>query len=218
MSTKSEGHYGAGYLTHERWLSYVTQVSTVMDIQPKTVVEVGIGPGVVGRMIEATFPGCEYMSVDIDSELSPNICASVTSLPFPDAHFDAVFCCQVLEHLPYDLFVPAILELRRVAARRVVISLPDESLFFFLRARGFRKLLPTLWRGVSFPRPFPVRHDFVSHGQHHWEIGKRGFPIAKILGDILRTGLVLKENFRMVERPYWHFFVLDQPLLQKAKE
>jgi hypothetical protein len=123
---------------------------------------------------------------------------------------DAVFCCQVLEHLPYQLFVPAMTELRRVVSRRVVISLPDESLFFFLRMRGSRRFLPKLWKGISLPRPFPERHDFETHGQHYWEIGKKDFPVGRILDDISRTSLVLKDHFRMVDRPYWHFFVLDR--------
>lgn len=208
--TDHERHYGAGYLTRDRWLSYVTQVATLMDIKPRRVAEIGIGPGVVGAMIEATYPGCQYFSVDIDPELGPKVCASVTALPFSDGALDAVFCCQVLEHLPYELFIPAMTELRRVAARRVVISLPDESLFFFLRMRGSRRILPSLWKGFSFPHPFPAIHDFASHGQHYWEIGKKDFPIGRILADISRSGLVLKDRFRMVERPYWHFFVLDR--------
>jgi hypothetical protein len=203
-------HYGAGYLTHDRWLSYVTQVTTLKDVNPQRVAEIGIGPGVVGPMVKATYPDCHYVSVDVDPTLGPEVCASVTALPFSDAALDAVFCCQVLEHLPYQLFVPAMTELRRVASRRVVISLPDESLFFFLRVRGLRRILPSLWKGISLPRPFPERHDFEAHGQHYWEIGKKDFPVGRVLVDISRAGLVLKDHFRMVDRPYWHFFVLDK--------
>jgi len=203
-------HYGAGYLTRDRWLSYVTQVSALADINPGRVAEIGVGPGVVGSMIEATYAGCQYVSVDIDPTLRPKVCASVTALPFDDGAMDAVFCCQVLEHLPYEMFGSALSELGRIATRRVVISLPDVSPFFFLRARGSRRFLPRLWKGVSLPRPFPERHDFEAHGQHYWEIGKKDFPVGRVLADISRSGLVLKDHFRMVERPYWHFFVLDR--------
>jgi len=208
--TDPHAHYGAGYLTRDRWLSYVTQVTTLRDVNPRRVAEIGIGPGVVGSMIKASYPGCEYVSVDVDQTLSPDVCASVTALPFSDAALDAVFCCQVLEHLPYDLFIPAMVELRRVVSSRVVISLPDESPFFFFRARGLRRMLPSLWNGISLPSPFPQRHIFEAHGQHYWEIGKKDFPIGRILTDISRSDLVLKSHFRMVERPYWHFFILDR--------
>lgn len=203
-------HYGAGYLSRERWISYVTQVSAVADLKPKRVAEIGVGPGVVGAMLEATYPGCQYVSVDIDTELGPKVCASVTSLPFAEGSMDAIFCCQVLEHLPFDLFVPALEELGRTTSHRVVISLPNVSPFFFLRARGTRRLLPSLWKGVSLPYPCPVTHDFASHGQHYWEIGKKGYPVSRILEGIGSAGLLLKDHFRMVERPYWHFFILDR--------
>lgn len=205
-------HYGSGYLSRDRWLSYVTQVTTLQDLNPQRVAEIGIGPGVVGPMVKATYPGCQYVSVDVDANLRPEVCASVTSLPFQNSVLDAVFCCQVLEHLPYHLFGPALSELRRVVSRRVVISLPDESWFFFLRVRGSRRVLPSLWKGVSFPRPFPAKHDFEKHGQHYWEIGKKDYPIRRIIDDIGRTGLSLKDHFRMVDRPYWHFFILDKVL------
>lgn len=205
-----EHHYGAGYLSRERWISYVAQVNAVIDLKPTRIAEIGVGPGVVGAMIEATYPGCQYVSVDIDPVLKPMVCASVTALPFADGGLDAVFCCQVLEHLPYEMFVSALHELARVVTRRVVISLPDVSPFFFLRFRGSRRILPTLWKGVSLPHPFPPVHDFAAHGQHYWEIGKKGFPVGRILSDTAAANLKVGGHYRLVERPYWHFFLLDK--------
>lgn len=205
-----EHHYGAGYLSRERWISYVAQVSAVVDLKPARIAEIGVGPGVVGAMIEATYPGCQYVSVDVDQALKPMACASVTALPFAHSSMDAVFCCQVLEHLPYELFVSALRELGRVATCRVVISLPDVSPFFFLRFRGSRRFLPTLWKGISLPHPCPRDHDFAAHGQHYWEIGKKGFPVGRILSDMAVDDLKVRDHYRLVERPYWHFFLLDK--------
>ena len=207
----SESHYGASYLSHERWMSYVHQVTAIADLNPARVAEIGVGPGVVGDMVRTTYPGCDYVSVDIDPTLRPQVCASVVDLPFADASFDATFCCQVLEHLPYDLFRPALAELRRITRCRVVISLPDVSPFFFLRARGSRRLLPGLWNGFSLPSVRQPVHDFAIHGQHHWEIGVRGYPLRCILADIKQAGFTQPQHFRMVERSYWHFFLLDVP-------
>lgn len=205
----SKEHYGSSYLNRERWMSYVYQVTAISDLNPARVAEIGVGPGVVGGMIRATYPDCDYLSLDIDHALRPQVCASVAALPFANTTFDAIFCCQVLEHLTYDQFAPALAELRRVTRHRVVISLPDISPFFFLRMRGLRRLLPGFWNGFSLPSIHQPLHDFAVHGQHHWEIGVRGYPLSRIIKDIEKVGFSHFSHFRMVERPYWHFFLLD---------
>lgn len=207
----SGARYGAGYLSHERWLSYVHQVTALADIAPRSVLEVGVGPGVKSTMVTATFPGCRYVGVDVDAGLGPDVCADVRTLPFGDAAFDAAFCCQVLEHIPYEDFLKGLGELKRVARRRVVISLPDVRPFIYLRARppASRRYLPWLWHGVSLPALPPQPHSFEAHGQHYWEIGKRGYPLRRVLRDMRSLGWARVRDFRMIERNYWHFFVLD---------
>lgn len=207
--TLSTQHYGAAYLYKERWFSFVYQVMALSGIEPVRVAEIGVGPGVVGDMLRATYPGCEYVGIDIDSSLSPSVCASVETLPFANGSFDATFCCQVLEHLPFDQFAVSIGELKRITSRRLVISLPDVSPFFFLRFSHSRRLLPWLWNGVSLPSLFPRRHSFEEHGQHYWEIGKSGFPIRNVIRELQEIGFSGIRHFRMTERPYWHFFILE---------
>ncbi|MFO0579189.1 MAG: class I SAM-dependent methyltransferase [Polyangia bacterium] len=47
-----------------------------------------------------------------------------TALPFADASFDLVLCCDVLEHLPDEAAARTVAELGRVAARHVVLNVP----------------------------------------------------------------------------------------------
>ena len=203
--------YSRGYLSHERWVSYVHQISAVADLQPSSIVEIGVGPGVKAMMVDATFPGCQYTGVDIDPALGPDLSADVRRLPFADDSFDVGYCCQVLEHIPYDDFLVGLSELQRVCRRRVVISLPDVRPFLYLRARppSSRRFLPWLWKGISLPSFFPRHHTYDDHGQHYWEIGKRGYSLGRVLGDIRCLQWHDVRHFRMVERNYWHFFVLD---------
>ncbi len=205
----SSCHYGAAYLYKERWFSFVYQVMALSGIEPARVAEIGVGPGVVGDMLRATYPGCEYVGIDIDRSLFPSVCASVEALPFANASFDATFCCQVLEHLPFDRFSVAISELKRITSQRLVISLPDVSPFFFLRFSHGRRFIPWLWNGLSLPTLLPRRHCFEEHGQHYWEIGKLGFPLRRIVRELNEIGFSNIRHFRMTERPYWHFFILE---------
>lgn len=202
-------HYGKAYLGRERWMSYIYQLDAVRDVKLASAVEVGIGAGVLRAMLESTFPGCNVVTVDIDPLLRPRVCASVEHLPFADDQFDVAFCCQVLEHIPFARLEPALQELGRVARRRVVVSLPDVRPFFFLRARGSRRVLPVLWRGISAPNPWQRGLRYEEHGQHHWEIGRPGYPLRRVLATMRAAGLHLHSHFRMTERSYWHFFVLE---------
>jgi SAM-dependent methyltransferase len=52
---------------------------------------------------------------------------SVAELPFPDGHFDVVTCMEVLEHVPDDVFVAGLAELRRVCRGQLIMTVPFEE-------------------------------------------------------------------------------------------
>ncbi len=202
-------HYNSNYLYRERWISFVYQIDLLQQIQPQSALEIGVGPGVLRFMGSSTLPKCHYINMDLDLSLNPNICADLRHIPLCDNSIEALVCCQVLEHIPFDDFFEALVEFKRVCSKRIIISLPDVSPFFFLRFPGLRRLIPKLWRGYSCESLFPQEHSFEDHGQHYWEIGKKNFPLKRILNEINKLHFKKIDHFRMVERNYWHFFVLD---------
>ena len=166
----SGSRYGPDYLSHERWVSYVHQISALANIAPRSVLEVGVGPGVKATMVAATFPGCTYVGVDIDGTLAPDVRADVRSLPFDDRRFDAAFCCQVLEHIPYEDFLTGLGELKREdQASRADSTGENSSWFtscvtmghkscmaFCIRAAGIMSLrVPTLGFAIAGPPRYP---------------------------------------------------------------
>ncbi len=80
------------------------------------------------------------------------VCGDARSLPFPDRSIDVVLCSQTLHHFPDDEAIRVILELDRVARKRVIVSDLRRS---WLAAAG-------IWM-ASYPLRFhPVsRHDGV---------------------------------------------------------
>lgn len=50
--------------------------------------------------------------------------ASIAELPFDDDSFDVVTCMEVLEHVPDEVFLPGLAELRRVCRGQLVMSIP----------------------------------------------------------------------------------------------
>ncbi len=77
--------------------------------------------GMVGRLV-----GIDIRDYSLYSEIHPHqrIVADVTMMPFTDGEFHTVTCMEVIEHLSDDGVYKALAEIRRVAAKRIIISVP----------------------------------------------------------------------------------------------
>ena len=101
------------------------------DVVGESVCDVGCGTGVLLEKIQQSNPGLQRLcGVDFvveDANALPGIdyvAAKIETLPFDDNEFDTVICTHVIEHvLDYRR---AIAELRRVAAKRLIIVVPCE--------------------------------------------------------------------------------------------
>ena len=95
--------------------------------------------------------------------------AEVDPYPFPDAHFDAVTCCQVLEHFSHSP-LPALTEMKRVLrpGGLIEVDVPNVACFRnrlrLLRGKNitwdyrehYLHAKPLFHKGHSF---YPVRHN-----------------------------------------------------------
>lgn len=196
-------HYNfRDYTTSARWASYFRQVSLAMEAKPRRVLEVGAAGKVFGDIIRRA--GVEYVSLDFDHRVTPDVVASVTSLPLEARSFDLVCAFQVLEHIPYDFLGRALEEIARVTAKTAIISLPDSRPYV-----GLALKVPKL-RQIRFVRHLPYSREHVFDGEHYWEIGKSGFPVSRLRADLKRHFGMLREHC-FVENPYHRFFVLSEP-------
>ncbi len=203
-------YYRRGYDHKKRFISYWHQIDEIAQLEQDSVLEIGVGNKFVSTYLQTR--GFSVTSMDIDPRLQPSCVGSVLHLPFPNSHFDVVACFEVLEHLPFETFSTALSELHRVSNAFVVISLPD-----YTRAYQFILQLPKIGKFQTlFPLPrlrAPI-HRF--DGEHWWEIGKRGYSLSTILGQIEDAGFRLRRTFRVFEHPYHRFFSLvkvDDPAL-----
>lgn len=186
----------------ERWASYYYQLREILACAPKEVLEVGVGDGVLGAYIRRN-TSIRHQSMDIAEDLRPDMVGSVERIPAPHHSFDLVCAFEVLEHLPFEKFEGALRELKRVARKNVLLSLPHfgPPVKFSLKL----PLLPEI--RFAFKLPFPRTHVFG--GEHYWEIGKRGYPPAKIRA-IIGKHFTIKKEFVPFENQYHHFFVLER--------
>lgn len=193
------------YVGKDRWASLWHQLDEVMRLAPARVLEIGPGPGLFKAV--AARLGVVVETLDLDPELRPDHVASATEMPFADASFDVVCAFQMLEHLPYERSLAAFREMLRVARTHVVISLPDARVMwryaFHLPRRGVVQVL--------LPKPALGLREHRFDGEHHWEINKRGYALARVVADLTQAGGALEKTYRVPELPYHRFFVFRRP-------
>ena len=131
-----------------------------------TILEVGCGEGELAQPILGATGAKTYLGTDLSSRIveeassrNPDLQFEVQNaetLPYPDASFDLVVACEVLEHVEHPEAVLS--ELNRLSAKWILVSVPREPLWRVLNmARG------AYWRDLG---------NTPGHIQH-W--GKRSF-------------------------------------------
>ena len=190
------------YDNMKRFASYWAQIEEVTRVTPAegSVLEIGVGTGLTSWYLERN--GLRVASLDHDPDLKPTVAADLLALPFAGGAFDTVAAFQVLEHLPFQSFAPALQEFGRVSADSVIISLPDSrrdvALAWTLplplpRFRAVRRL---------WSLPWPPRREVRVKGKHFWEIGVEGYPMSRIVEGIEESGLTIRREFRLFEFPF----------------
>jgi len=196
-------HYGfRKYISKRRWASLWHQLDEVISAKAENVLEVGPGAGVFQAL--ASLWGIKVDTIDIDPELNPTYVASADSMPFKSGQYDAVCAFQMLEHLPYERSLMVFREMSRVAAKYVMISLPDLrpawSYSFYIPAFGDLKFI--------VPRPWFRAKELEFNGEHYWEVNARGYGVSKVSADLCRVGSIdLLRTYRVREFPYHRFFL-----------
>lgn len=202
MIKEREVYFADGYDSKARFCSYWHQVHEIVSLKPRNVLEIGVGNGFLSDYLRRR--GYEITTVDIDESLNPDYVGSVLSLPFTDESFDVVACFEVLEHIPYECFNRAMREIHRVCCGKAVLSVPDLSRAYPLWLR-LPRIGDIKWV-IKVPRLRPHPHKF--DGSHRWEIGKAGYTLRRIAGDLSREAFEIIKTYRVFEVPGHRFFVL----------
>jgi SAM-dependent methyltransferase len=174
----------------------------------RDVLEIGVGNGFLTHCLRF-FPEIHHTTLDIDASLHPDRVGSVTNMPFADQQFDVVLCCQVLEHLPFFQFLPALREIRRVTRHKVILSLPDKRRRFGLAACLARAGWLT-WE-LNMPRWKHARRTLPDDDEHRWEIGCKGTLGRDVVRKIREAGFTIERQYRLHGHEWHTFFILTPP-------
>lgn len=187
-----------------RFSAYWHQIDEIKKAQPGTCLEVGVGMGFVTLYLQSL--GIRVDTLDINPTLRPTIVGSVTQIPCPDGFYDVISCCQVLEHLPFEDFEPALAELRRISRGRLILSLPDlERRYPFILT--LPKIGPIRFL-VHLPRI--KRMPWAFNGEHYWNIGTGEHPRTRIEASLQKTGWRIQRQYCVFEMPWHRFFILNK--------
>lgn len=179
------------YLNRKQLNIFVSQLSTIINLNPENVLEIGIGNGFVSTFLKKS--GFNVTTFDINSNLNPDITGNIVDLDkfFNNNSFDLILCAEVLEHLPFKYFEQVLRKLNKISCKYVIITLPrmhrvifdlDLSVkmpwlgFFHIRRfcrlpeknSVFFKLLKIIFLKTKFFFRIPNRK--TKWKNHHWEI------------------------------------------------
>jgi len=202
----TKDHYEEGYDTLPRWISYHYQISAILSTKPKKILEIGIGNGVVSSYLKNQ--GLSVTTCDFDKSIKPDVVADIRKLPFKDKEFDLVYACQVLEHLPWKESKKALLELKRVSKKYILISLPFHSIRidWIIRFQRIKQVIGKDFLDLSLRIPRLTKIKF--NGEHYWEIGSKGYSLSRIRKELKKNFNIFQE-FSPVLNKYHEFFLLE---------
>ncbi|WP_460272901.1 class I SAM-dependent methyltransferase [Celeribacter sp. ULVN23_4] len=125
---------GKGFYTQHDWRRIQYGIDLI-DPESQTVLDVGVGPSALlnylqlGKRFERV-TGIDlrrYSKQILVDEQTDFRVMDATNLGFVDKSFDTVICMEVLEHIPGEAMMQALSELRRVARRQLIVSVPYDE-------------------------------------------------------------------------------------------
>lgn len=186
----SSHYWNETYLCRERFLHYRAQFVAILKLNPSSILEVGLGPGLLTGMLKCICK--EVVTVDFAEDLKPDIVSDIQSIPLENATFDLVCSFQVLEHIPWCKVPDALREMARISRQYVLFSVPDNDV---MKEPVLSVRFSLLNRSIGYSLT-KKRYNGVSNvKEHYWEIGVNGATNASLKEIIDNSHLTLINNW-----------------------
>lgn len=106
-----------------------------------SILDVGCGDGRITNRLACSYP--QVVGVDISEEALKHVQtkvvrASAEHLPFKNRSFDLVMATELIEHLPKPIYQKTLGEIRRIARRWIIVSVPWREQLAVAQARCIR--------------------------------------------------------------------------------
>lgn len=195
------------YYSRKRIIHQWTQLNLLGATDCRTVLEIGPALGLVTSLLvnsgyEVTtldrtprsfrYPNVPHLEKDISELRSEEITG-----------FDAILCCETLEHIEWNRVGPVLATFRESGAKFLVVSVPYMGFQVFIEfylngstLRQYFSMKKLLWRKTFQPEPA---------GGHQWEVGYRRYPLKLWERRLSDSGWsVMKRDFTEHCRSVFH--------------
>lgn len=196
-----ERYINESYFSPRQWISYCGQINAVKKTAPNTLLEIGVGNGIVYKTLEHI--GIKVTTFDINKNLNPDFVGNITEIDdiFLENSFQCVLCAEVLEHLPFELFESSLKKISYIASKSAVITLPKSGkLLLYCSGQIPRKKLDI---SISIPSSKIPK-------EHHWEIDSADYSKLGNILKIMSKFFVVREYYKVPEHPNHYAFILDK--------
>lgn len=125
---------GKGFYSNHDWRRIQFALG-LLDPAGGSILDVGVGPAALLNYLQISARHTQITGVDMRAYRTKLIVDDATDfrlmnamdLQFEDGAFDTVVCMEVLEHIPGEGMMTALQELRRVAKKQLIVSVPFDE-------------------------------------------------------------------------------------------
>lgn len=197
------------YMNDARWSSYYEQIRYAVSEEVHDVLAIGVGDGIVPKLISIIHPTVNVTTFDFDQQLIPDICGDIRMLStYVSDRYDVIICCQVLEHIPYNQFESCLTEMKKCLkpSGRLILSLPNNGLRFrlYLEIKGRKQLITADIHGgvCKF-----YKKEFDYNGQHYWEIDAARKYRKTTVRKVISSHFAILEEYCVRNNSYHRFYI-----------
>jgi len=197
------------YTDEVQLLTYVNQLNLIFETikmydfnKNINILEIGIGNGFIANALRTY--DINITTFDINPRLNPDYVGNILELTdiIKNKKFDLIICFEVLEHMPFENFEDALIQIKQVSSK-VLLSLPQIK-----RHYGFYGLLKLPKK--TFHLKFGINIGFKKlPNEHFWELNSHNNTRREKIKDIINKYFLIKKFGKFFFNNYHNYYILD---------
>jgi hypothetical protein len=200
----------AEYNSKPRILTYWHQLNEALKLQPNTILEIGIGSGLVKSYFNHC--GIDTKTGDINVDLNPDYHLSILD----DAEvgkigkFDLVMCSRVLHHIHFSELEKALINLKNLSNKNVILTLPVDELRIYSMFRYTSSEIKTI--SIKLPKFIKniIKKSIKKElGSGLWQIDSEKKTSKNNVKKLINKHFNIVKSFQIPEDSSHMFYVLE---------